>query len=192
MYLSFLADNLFYLLDTYSHLRFCTLLGFWLYHYSILIINRMYMLLYTIKYLQILCSLIFIFYYFIISVFCFFFFTFHWWREKNVVIKKVNQLSTLFTNYMFEYFKSTKTLLNHTISTLLNICLKEVYRNFTQKISLRIYISPQLLELIYLWVYHKIQRKQRLNTQIAKLLTCNLLLNGLKNNSCILLNFKHI
>lgn len=48
------------------------------------------------------------------------------------------------------------------------------------------------MDLIYLGVYHKIQRKQRLNTQIAKSLIRNLLLNGLKNNSCILLNFKYI
>lgn len=88
MYLSFLADNLFYLLDTYSHLRFYTLLGFWLYHYSILIINRMYMLLYTVKYLQILCSLIFIFYYFIISVFCLFFLLFIGEEKKTWSLRK--------------------------------------------------------------------------------------------------------
>lgn len=91
----------------------------------------------------------------------------------------------------FSSLKNTKTLLNHTISTLLNLCFKNYKVHYTENILKNIY-KYSIIGLNIFEYITKYKRKQRLNTQIAKLLICNLSFNGLKNNSCILLNFKHI
>ena len=152
MYLSFLTDNLFHLLgflltsQVFHSIGALTISLFNFYNKQ-----NVYIALHSqVSVDSFLCSSIFIFYQFIISVIIFFFYISLVKRKKTWSLRKSYQLCAVLTNYMFEYFKNTKTLTNHTISTLLNLCLKEVYRNFIQHIYLRIYISTQLLDLIYL------------------------------------------